>query len=100
MVYAKDTLQLINYDEGRIRPVKINANAAASAANFNYVYDYFLKDHLGNVRMVITTESKTISSARSLTSTCYHSTNLSIPRRVSVPCAMCFAEPAAIRQRS
>ena len=60
MVYAKDTLQLINYDEGRIRPVKINANAAASAANFNYVYDYFLRDHLNNVRMVITTESKTI----------------------------------------
>ena len=66
MVYAKDTLQLINYDEGRIRPVKINANAAASAANFNYVYDYFLKDHLGNVRMVITTESKTIIYAATM----------------------------------
>ncbi|MEO5890619.1 MAG: DUF6443 domain-containing protein [Ferruginibacter sp.] len=59
-VYAKDTVQLINYDEGRIRPVKINLNVAASASNFNYVYDYFLKDHLGNVRMVITTETKTL----------------------------------------
>ena len=66
MVYAKDTLQLINYDEGRIRPVKINANAAASAANFTYVYDYFMKDHLGNVRMVITTESKTIIYAATM----------------------------------
>lgn len=66
MVYAKDTLQLINYDEGRIRPVKINANVAASAANFNYVYDYFMKDHLGNVRMVLTTESKTIIYAATM----------------------------------
>jgi RHS repeat-associated protein len=66
MVYAKDTLQLMNYDEGRIRPVKINANAAASAANFNYVYDYFLRDHLNNTRMVITTESKTIIYAASM----------------------------------
>ena len=66
MVYAKDTLQLINYDEGRIRPVKINSNAAASAANFNYVYDYFMKDHLGNVRMVLTTESKTFIYAATM----------------------------------
>ena len=66
MIYAKDTLQLINYDEGRIRPVKINANAAASAANFTYVYDYFMRDHLGNVRMVITTESKTIIYAATM----------------------------------
>jgi hypothetical protein len=55
-VYAKDTLQLINYEEGRLRPVKINAVAAATPANFNYMYDYFVKDHLGNVRMVLTEE--------------------------------------------
>jgi RHS repeat-associated protein len=60
MVYAKDTLQLMMQDEGRIRPVKINVNAAASTANFKYVYDYFLKDHLGNTRLVATTESNTI----------------------------------------
>ena len=66
MIYAKDTLQLINYDEGRIRPAKINEAAAASAANFNYVYDYFMKDHLGNVRMVLTTESKTLIYAATM----------------------------------
>ncbi|MFT3682279.1 MAG: DUF6443 domain-containing protein [Ferruginibacter sp.] len=60
MIYAKDTLQLMMQDEGRIRPVKINVNAAGSAANFKYVYDYFLKDHLGNIRLVATTESNTM----------------------------------------
>ncbi len=58
--YTKDTLQLINFDEGRLRPVKINGNAAAAASNFKYVYDYFLKDHLGNVRLVITSGNDTI----------------------------------------
>ena len=59
MVYARDTLQLISHDEGRIRPVKINATAVASPANFKYIYDYFLKDHLDNVRLVATTETTT-----------------------------------------
>ena len=68
MVYAKDTLQLMSYDEGRIRPVKINANTAASAANFSYVYDYFLKDHLGNIRLVATTETKAITYAATMES--------------------------------
>ncbi len=66
MVYAKDTMQLMSYDEGRIRPVKINAGAAASAANFTYVYDYFLKDHLGNIRLVATTETKAITYAATM----------------------------------
>jgi len=60
LVYAKDTLQLMMQDEGRIRPVKINAALAASASNFKYIYDYFLKDHLGNTRLVATTETQTI----------------------------------------
>ena len=59
MVYARDTLQLISHDEGRIRPVKINATAAAAPANFKYIYDYFLQDHLDNVRLVATTETAT-----------------------------------------
>jgi RHS repeat-associated protein len=66
MVYSKDTLQLMMQDEGRIRPVKINANQAASASNFKYIYDYFLKDHLGNTRLVATTESNTIIYAATM----------------------------------
>lgn len=57
LVYAKDTVQLIFHDEGRIRPVKINATQVASPTNFKYIYDYFIRDHLGSVRLVATTES-------------------------------------------
>ena len=43
-------LQFINIEEGRARP-----NLAGSAL----VYDYLLKDHLGNTRMVVTEEQQT-----------------------------------------
>lgn len=42
-VYLNDTLQLFGTTEGRVRPV-----------GTIFVNDYFLKDHLGNTRMVIT----------------------------------------------
>jgi RHS repeat-associated protein len=44
IVYENDTLRFIPHEEGRTR---INNNT-------NYVFDYYLKDHLGNVRMTIT----------------------------------------------
>ena len=44
---APDTLQFAHQEEGRIR----------KTGNGSYVYDYFVKDHLGNVRMVLTEES-------------------------------------------
>jgi RHS repeat-associated protein len=40
--------------KGRIRPVR-DANGGIAA----YTYDYFVKDHLGNVRMVLTEQSDT-----------------------------------------
>ncbi len=43
----------MGHEEGRIRPVFDATNALTS-----FEYDYFLKDHLGNVRMVITEERK------------------------------------------
>jgi RHS repeat-associated protein len=46
IVYENDTLQFISHEEGRLR---INNN--------NYVFDYYLKDHLGNVRMTITDDN-------------------------------------------
>lgn len=42
-----DRLQFIGHEEGRIR---------FKLANASFQYDYMLKDHLGNVRMVITEE--------------------------------------------
>ena len=52
--YENDVLQFLPMEEGRIRPVRdVNNNITS------FTYDYFLKDHLGNVRMVLTEEQKT-----------------------------------------
>jgi RHS repeat-associated protein len=48
--FRKDTLQQIAMEEGRIR-----FNTVSNTLN----YDYFLKDHLGNVRMVLTEQKDT-----------------------------------------
>jgi RHS repeat-associated protein len=50
-VYRNDTLQFISHEEGRIRFKPISGTVPASLQ-----YDYMLKDHLGNVRMVLTEE--------------------------------------------
>jgi RHS repeat-associated protein len=44
-VYQNDTLQFFGTLEGRVR---------ANEASTGWLYDYFLKDHLGNTRMMIT----------------------------------------------
>ncbi|SCC64933.1 hypothetical protein GA0116948_1404, partial [Chitinophaga costaii] len=46
MVYQNDTLQFIPHKEGRVRLVLKTGQAP------QYVFDYFLKDHLGNIREV------------------------------------------------
>lgn len=48
-----DLLQFIPQEEGRIRFKPAAGNIAAS-----FQYDYMLKDHLGNVRMVLTEEQQ------------------------------------------
>ncbi|UPK67371.1 DUF6443 domain-containing protein [Chitinophaga filiformis] len=50
-VYRQDSLELISHEEGRIRPVYKNGQAV------QYAYDYFEKDHLGNVRTVLTDQT-------------------------------------------
>jgi RHS repeat-associated protein len=48
-----DKLQLISHEEGRIRYIAAEGTTAA-----HYEFDYFVKDHLGNVRMLLTEEQK------------------------------------------
>jgi hypothetical protein len=45
--------------EGKLRPVRIDTTQAISITNLKYIYDYFIKDHLGSVRSVLTTEQET-----------------------------------------
>lgn len=52
-VYQNDTLQFAGQEEGRIR-FKPAIDTAAAA----FIYDYMLKDHLGNVRVLLTTEQR------------------------------------------
>jgi hypothetical protein len=47
-------LQFAPHEEGRIRAVRANPQDPITA----FAYDYMLKDHLGNVRMVLTEEVK------------------------------------------
>jgi RHS repeat-associated protein len=49
-----DVLQFVPQEEGRIRFKPAEGAVAAS-----FVYDYMLKDHLGNVRTVLTEEQQT-----------------------------------------
>ncbi len=46
--YQDEILQFLPQEEGRIR----------MKADASFVYDYFIKDHLGNVRMVLTEEQQ------------------------------------------
>jgi RHS repeat-associated protein len=51
-VYMNDTLQYVQQEEGRIRWATDNGRQS-------FVYDYYLRDHLGNVRTVLTEEKDT-----------------------------------------
>ena len=53
-VYENDTLQLIQHEEGRVR---LTSNT--SGAYNGYAFDYFEKDHLGNIRVVLTEQKDT-----------------------------------------
>ncbi|SFM78498.1 RHS repeat-associated core domain-containing protein [Chitinophaga sp. YR627] len=50
-VYRQDSMELISHEEGRIRPVYKTGQPV------QYAYDYFEKDHLGNVRTVLTDQT-------------------------------------------
>lgn len=49
-VYRNDTLQYFLHGEGRVRP------GVGGTGAVGFAWDYFVRDHLGNVRMVLTDE--------------------------------------------
>ena len=49
-IYENDVLQFLPQEEGRIR---------LRSSDNSFQYDYFINDHLGNIRMVLTEEQKT-----------------------------------------
>jgi RHS repeat-associated protein len=51
--YINDSLQFVSHEEGRLRPKTIG-----NIAN-GFVYDFYLSDHLGNTRMVLTDQKDT-----------------------------------------
>ncbi len=54
-VYTNNILQFINQPEGRVRPY---INPSGQVRTDTLVYDYFLKDHLGNTRLVLTDQQQ------------------------------------------
>ncbi len=53
-VYENSVLQFLGHEEGRVR---LNHNVSVNSPTV-FVYDYFVKDHLGNTRMVLTDEQQ------------------------------------------
>jgi RHS repeat-associated protein len=51
-IYKNDTLEFFAHEEGRVRP-------RTPGSTDTMYYDYFEKDHLGNVRVILTDELKT-----------------------------------------
>lgn len=54
-----DKLLFIGHEEGRIRFEKATASTCPAQPD-RFVFDYFIKDHLGNVRMVLTEQKENI----------------------------------------
>ncbi|MGN6417920.1 MAG: DUF6443 domain-containing protein [Pseudobacter sp.] len=54
-VYKNDTLQFFPHEEGRVRFVPADS---LTGKNDTCYFDFYLKDHQGNIRMVLTTEQQ------------------------------------------
>lgn len=55
--YENDVLQFLPFEEGRIRLEKATT-ATCTALPDRFVFDYFIKDQLGNIRMVLSEQQE------------------------------------------
>lgn len=53
-----DHILYTGHEEGRIRFNEVTADQRANGMEPTFAFDYFIKDHLGNIRMVLTDEGK------------------------------------------
>jgi RHS repeat-associated protein len=56
-IYQNDILQFVSHEEGRARWAL--HRYVNGSSKYGWEYDYFIKDHLGNTRMVLTQEKDT-----------------------------------------
>lgn len=59
-VYENNELKFTSMEEGRIRFAKATTATCPSPLADRFVFDFFVKDHLGNVRMVLTDQQENI----------------------------------------
>lgn len=58
-VYENDVLRFLEMEDGRIRFAKATTATCVPLGD-RFVFDYFVKDHLGNVRTVLTDQQESI----------------------------------------
>jgi RHS repeat-associated protein len=92
-VYLNDTLQYVLQEEGRIRYAQ-KKNNLTGVIYYAFEYDYFLKDHLGNVRTVLTEGRDTTTYAATMESR-DSVTVAALFSNVYTPVNTVFAKPTA-----
>ena len=96
--YLNDTLQYVAHEEGRIRWAK-KRNSSTGAIYYAFEYDYFLRDHLNNVRTVLT-EGKDTATYMATMETADSATVQKLFSNVYDPARTVFAKPAAFDANS
>jgi RHS repeat-associated protein len=92
-VYLNDTLQYVSDEEGRISWAKKRNNTNGSTY-YAFEYDYYLRDHLGNVRTVLT-EGKDTATYAATMETADSATVRALFSNVYDPVRTVYAKPAA-----